>query len=215
MKKAALVSMGLLALSAGMSVGAETVTQASPHLLDERRAAVSPFEYRYEPITVRRSNSQSGTFNTGIMFLADQLERNVIFDTKTKPTIVTNIVSLSDLEASSELGRLVSEHLRHELQVRLWTVSDLRLQNRITINPEGEFSLSRDIKKLRENIPTANVLTGTYTNTDEGVLVNVRILDLLTGQILSTAQTRFLKSKFIGGLMGEKSRPVPVVRLSQ
>jgi TolB-like protein len=215
MTRTSFLALSLFGSIASTTVTAETVIQYAPQVIDARRAAVSPLDYRYEPITVRGSNSAAGSLNSAMIFLADQLERNVIFDTKTKPTIVTNIVSLTDLESSSELGRLVAEHLRHELQIRLWTVSDIRLQNRVTINAEGEFSLSRDVKKLRENIASANVLTGTYTNTEEGVLINIRILDVSTGQILSSAQTRLMKGKLVSSLVGEKPRPVPMIRLSQ
>jgi hypothetical protein len=44
--------------------------------------------------------------------------------------------------------------------------------------------------------------------------LNVRVLDLSNGQVLSTAQTRFSKDKFISGMI-DKPRPIPVVKLTQ
>jgi len=41
----------------------------------------------------------------------------------------------------------------------------------LIINGSGEFSLSRDLKRIRELTPAVNVVTGTYTSTREGVLL--------------------------------------------
>lgn len=209
------IKFGLLAaLSlASFTVSSQPVTQIDSAVFDARSVAVSPLPYRYEPIVNQPSATSTGVFNSNVMFLAEQIDRNVILEARTKPTILTNIVSLGNLGESSELGRLIGEHLMHELQLRFWTVSDIRLNRDVVINESGEFALSRDVKKLRDNIPAANVVTGTYTNTAEGVLVSVRVLDFITGQVMSTAQTRLVKDKFISGLV-DKPKPVPVVKLT-
>jgi TolB-like protein len=213
MKMNKIISAFLLCVTSCISV-AQPVTQVDSSILDARNVAISPLPYRYEPIVNQPSSIPSGIFNSGVMFLAEQLDRNVILEARSKPTIFTNIVSLGNLSESSELGRLVSEHLIHELQLRYWTVSDIRLNRDVIINETGEFSLSRDVKKLRDNIPASNVITGTYTNSADGVLVNVRVLDLTNGQVLSTAQTRFAKDKFISGMI-DKPKAIPVVKLTQ
>lgn len=209
------LTLGLLASLCVLSGAAlsQPVTQLDGPLLDARAVAISPLPYRYEPIVNQPSTSPTGIFNSSMMFLAEQIDRNVILEARTKPTILTNVVSLGNLGESSELGRLIGEHLMHELQLRYWTVSDIRLNRDVVINESGEFAMSRDVKKLRDNIPAANVVTGTYTNTADGVLVNVRVLDLTTGQVMSTAQTRLAKDRFISGMV-DKPRPVPVVRLT-
>jgi TolB-like protein len=213
MKYTKIISTAVLCVSSCIAF-AQPVTQVDSGIVDARNIAVSPMPYRYEPIINQPSAIPSGIFNSGVMFLAEQLDRNVILEARGKPTIFTNIVSLGNLSESSELGRLVSEHLIHELQLRYWTVSDIRLNRDVIINEAGEFSLSRDVKKLRDNIPAANVITGTYTNSADGVLLNVRVLDMSNGQVLSTAQTRFAKDKFISGMI-DKPRPIPVVKLTQ
>lgn len=208
------IKFGLLAslTLAFSAVSAQPVTQLDSPLVDARAVAVSPLPYRYEPIVNQPSYTPSGIFNSNVMFLAEQIDRNVILEARTKPTILTNVVSLGNLGESSELGRLIGEHLMHELQLRFWTVSDIRLNRDVVINETGEFALSRDVKKLRDNIPAANVVTGTYTNTPEGVLVSVRVLDMTTGQVMSSAQTRLAKDRFISSLV-DKPKPVPVVKL--
>lgn len=204
--------MATLSLAWGV-VSSQPVTQIDGPVLDARAVAVSPLPYKYEPIVNQPSTTSTGIFNSNMMFLAEQIDRNVILEARSKPTILTNVVSLSNLGDSSELGRLIGEHLMHELQLRYWTVSDIRLNRDVVINESGEFALTRDIKKLRDNIPAANVVTGTYTNTADGVLVNVRVLDLTTGQVMSTAQTRLAKDRFISGLV-DKPKAIPVVKLT-
>jgi len=212
MKKLKLGTLaGLCLLS--VVANSQPVTQLDSPITDSRAVAISPLPYKYEPIVNQPSSSPTGIFNSNIMFLAEQIDRNVILEARTKPTILTNIVSLGNLVESSELGRLIGEHLMHELQLRYWTVSDIRLSRDVVINDSGEFALSRDVKKLRDNIPASNVVTGTYTNTADGVLVNVRVIDLTTGQVMSTAQTRLAKDRFISGMV-DKPRPLPVVKLT-
>jgi hypothetical protein len=44
------------------------------------------------------------------------------------------------------------------------------------------------------------VVTGTYMATTDGVLVNLKVLDAVTSQVLSTAQTRLESSVFLSRL---------------
>ena len=102
----------------------------------------------------------------------------------------------------------------HQLQIRGWNVTDMRMTRDLIINEEGEFTLSRELKRLRGSMSAANVVTGTYTVTVDGVLVSVRVLDLASGQVVSTAQTRFIRDKFVSSLV-DKPKAAPVVQLTR
>jgi hypothetical protein len=102
----------------------------------------------------------------------------------------------------------------HQLQIRGWNVTDVRMTRDLVINEEGEFSLSRELKRLRGSLLAGNIVTGTYTTTVDGVLLSVRVLDIASGQVVSTAQTRFLRDKFIASLV-EKPKAVPVISLTR
>jgi hypothetical protein len=91
-------------------------------------------------------------------------------------------------------------------------VSDIRLSKNLIINDSGEFSLSRDLRRLRDLMPAANVVTGTYTATKDGVLLNIRVLNLETGRIVSSAQTRFVRDRFMAALV-DKTPVVPNVKV--
>jgi TolB-like protein len=166
----------------------------------------------YEPIVSRSSNTGAGRFNSGVIFIADQLDRNAEPDMRSRPTVITSFANLNDLSESSPLGRLVGEHLMHELQVRAWNVADIRLTKDLIINNAGEFSLSRDIAQLRQSFPVSNVVTGTYSVTRDGVLLNVRIIDSVRGRVISTAQTRLLRDSFIASLV-DRPEPAQTIKL--
>jgi len=159
------------------------------------------------------SASASGTFNSGMIFVAEQLDRNVDPALRARPTVITSFVNLNDLGETSPLGRLVGESLMHELLVRNWSVADIRLTKTLIINQGGEFSLSRDIRQLRDSLPVANIVTGTYAATGDGVLINVRVIDSANGKLLSSAQTRLLRDRFITSLV-DKPVAAPMMQLS-
>lgn len=166
----------------------------------------------YDPIRIQHSSSGAGIFNSGVIFISDQIDRNVDPEIRKRPTVITSFADLNNLGESSNLGRLVGEHMMHELQVRGWNVADIRLTKDLIINDSGEFSLSRDIKLLREAFPLSNVVTGTYSVTGEGVLMNIRVIDSASGRVVSTAQTRFIRDVFVASLI-DKPVVYPTVRL--
>ncbi|MBU3724484.1 MAG: hypothetical protein FGM18_03110 [Burkholderiaceae bacterium] len=197
-----------------------SVAQASPVVKEEatlttsREAALMRHNAQYEPIVVERSGTPAGLFNSGMMFLTEQIERNAHADARLRPTVITSFVDLNNLSETSALGRLMGEHFMHQLQIRGWNVTDIRMTRDLIINEEGEFSLSRELKRLRGSLSAANVVTGTYTPTVDGILVSVRVLDLATGQVVSTAQTRLMRDKFVSSLV-DKPRPAPIIQLTR
>lgn len=175
--------------------------------------ASPPASVSFQPLPAQAARTPSAVFNSGMIFLADQLDRNTAGAGRERPTVITSFANLNDLNESSALGRLVGEHLMHELQVRAWEVVDVRMTRDLIINQAGEFSLSRDISHLREAFPLANVVTGTYAVTRDGVILNVRIIDSASGRVLSTAQTRLARDAFIAAMV-DPPASAPLVRLT-
>lgn len=178
-----------------------------------RESTIASTPDSYEPIVIYPGHSPAGTFNSGIIFVADQLDRNVDPFFRSRPTVITSFANIDNLSESSSLGRLIGEHLMHELQVRAWRVADIRFTRDLIVNDQGEFALSRDVKQLRESYPVANVVTGTYRSTIDGVLVNVRVIDSTNGHVISSGQTRFLRTRFIASLVDKPFVP-PLIRIS-
>ena len=141
-----------------------------------------------EPIGVQDSGSTVGRFNARMIFLADQIERNADRKSLSNTFIVTSFVNLNKLSETTPFGRLVAENIIHELQVRKWQVFEVRLTKDIVINESGEFSLSRDIMKLRDQYKIGGIVAGTYSVSGGHVIVNSRVIDINTGLVVSSGQ---------------------------
>ena len=128
--------------------------------------------------------------NNTIIAIADQL-----FQTKTdkkNPTrvILTSFVDLNKLEKTSTFGRLITESMFNELHIRKFLVTDFRGREAVTVNEDGEFHITRDVDELKDNVDAVEyILVGTYVKFEnQSLLVNARILDSLSGRILSSAR---------------------------
>lgn len=158
---------------------------------------MSAYTY-YQPIPIIKSKTEVGNLNSLCIFLADQLERNMDKKMQKRPMIVTTFTNLDNIKETSSLGRVLAENLMHELQIRGFSVLDIRLVKDIIINESGEFSLSRDIQKIKDNFRIGMVTTGTYTVIDDTVIVNSRVIDVDTGIVVSSGQ---LAMKVIDSLL--------------
>jgi len=154
-----------------------------------------------EPLPVHRSRSNAGNFNAMMIFIADQLERNVDRKVLGNTFLVSTFSNLNKLNETSALGRLIGENIMHEMQVRKWNVFDVRLTRDIVINETGEFSLSRDIKKTRDAYKIGGIITGTYSVADNSIIVNARTIDIDTGLVVSSAQVNLPVNDYTEALL--------------
>jgi TolB-like protein len=166
-----------------------------------------------EQLKVPPSQTTVGRFNAQMIFMADQIERNVDRKSLENTFIVTSFTNLNKLSETTPFGRLVAENLIHELQVRKWKVFEVRLTKDVLINETGEFSLSRDIKKLKDMYKVGGIVTGTYSVADDHVIVNARIIDIDTGLVASSAQVHMPVNWFTDALLfsEENRKPMKIV----
>jgi len=176
----------------------------------------SSYPSRYETISLIPSTSSSGALNTASMFIAEQLERNLSPEMRSRALIVTDFVDLSTLNETSQLGRLLAQNLMHEMQLRNWSVTDITFRKNILIESSGEFSLSRDVKQLKPPVQAGSIITGTYVNTAEGLILNIRMIQAISGAVVSTAQVKLPQDRLISYLLNGAPRPptMPVLSLT-
>jgi hypothetical protein len=150
------------------------------------------------------------------MFIAEQLERNLSPEMRSRALVVTDFVALNTLNETSQLGRLLAQNLMHEMQLRNWSVTDITFRKNILIEASGEFSLSRDVKQLKPPVQTGSIITGTYVNTAEGLILNVRMIQVISGAVVSTAQVKLPADRLISHLLDGPPRPptMPVLNLT-
>ncbi len=141
------------------------------------------------PIESQITLPKVGDFNDKMNNLADQLEKNAVANSISNTYIVTSFTNLDNLGDTNALGRLISENLMHGLQLHKWQILEVRLTKGIDVNASGEFSLSRDAAKLREEYQISGVVTGTYSVAEGNLTINARVIDINTGILISSAQT--------------------------
>ena len=154
-------------------------------------------------IPVQQVQSAPGKFAAKIIFLADQLERNLDRKNSSMSFLVSSFTNLNNLAETSPLGRLIAENLMHELQGRAWRVYEPRLMQNFVINKNGEFTLSRDVRHLREQYGVSNVVAGTIMNSDDQLIINARVIDTNTGMVVSSGQIQIPSNWFTNGLLEE------------
>lgn len=130
-----------------------------------------------------------GGFNDRMKNLADQLDMNATTKDSLNTYIVTSFTNLDKLDDTTAIGRLIAENLIYGLQLHKWSIYEVRLAKGIDINSKGEFSLSRDIGKLKDEYKISGVVAGTYSVAEGNLTVNARVIDVNTGLLISSAQT--------------------------
>ncbi|RUM43351.1 MAG: hypothetical protein DSY34_00190 [Desulfurobacterium sp.] len=163
-------------------------------------------------LNILSSITPEGNLNSRVIFLADQLVRNIDNRFRYEPVVVTTFVNLDNMKETSSLGRLIAENLIHELQVRGWKVFDIRLAKDIVVKPQGEFSITRDIRNIRNYYRVNSVITGTYAITSNSVIVNARIIDVKTGVVVSTGQI-VLPIEDVSSLLSDRSSSGSTIRI--
>ena len=93
--------------------------------------------------------------------------------------IVTTLANLDDLNQTSSLGRLISEHLATRLTQRGLNVAELRLTSKVYVRAStgGEMMLSRDVREIAANYSAQAVVVGTYSLASDYVYINLKLIE--------------------------------------
>ncbi|NWH05630.1 FlgO family outer membrane protein [Desulfobacter latus] len=119
----------------------------------------------------------------------DELLNNCINSLdKTKPIIVTSIVSVDDLHSSSTFGRMSAEIIANRFSQLGYPVKELKMnQHQIYIKRnQGEFILSRDIQDIAMKHDVQAIVVGTYAVSKAGyrdIHVCLKIIDPVSNVI--------------------------------
>ena len=112
---------------------------------------------------------------------------------------LTSLVDLNNLKETSWLGQTISELFIHELHIRKLRVVDFKLTGNIQLTNQGEFALTRDWKKLNKDIDVQRILTGTMSRNEEGIILNIRIVNADSDVVESTSSAFIPNNIFVGG----------------
>ena len=158
--------------------------QTESDKVNQMKAGMNVANYKQENITVQ--NSLEATISS----LATQMMVNKKLDTS-KPLIVTSFVRLDQFKTTSEFGRVVGESMIDELSNRGFNLIEFRGQMAISVNDKGEYFLSRKPHELKKEVPSTYVVVGTYSRQVKRVMLNARLIDNVSGKIISSARATF------------------------
>ena len=100
--------------------------------------------------------------------------------------IVASLVSVDNLEQSSTFGRMVAEQASGRLAQLGYRINEPKLRGSLAIRRKtGELKLSRDLAQIGKSQQAQAAVTGTYAVGGQNIYVNLRLISLSTGQILS------------------------------
>jgi len=131
-------------------------------------------------------------FNSVITELANKLSIYNKLSGDNEEIAITSFVNLDQLNKTSHFGRTLSEAFFDELFTRGFNVTDFRGQETISINRNGEYFLTRDIKLLDKDVVSAYILVGTYSYFEGKIQLNVRIIDNSSGKVLASARSNYV-----------------------
>ena len=130
------------------------------------------------------------TLEATIASLAAQMMQNKKMDTN-KPVLITSFVRLDEFKKTTEFGRVVSESLINELSNRGFNIIEFRGQMAVSINDEGEYFISRKPHEIKGSIPNTYVVAGTYSRQAGRIMLNARVIDNITGKIITSARSTY------------------------
>jgi len=136
------------------------------------------------------SNSSFDNIDSAIVEISNQLLLNISSRQQRKNKfVITTFVNLNDFVKTSKIARVISETLINEMHTRKFKIIDFRTQEALSVDKNGEFILTRDVKNLRDEIPESLLVVGTYSiiNSSE-VIINARVINNFTSEVLSTAK---------------------------
>jgi TolB-like protein len=133
-----------------------------------------------------------GILDQAITELADELLMYNKINGINEEIAITSFVDLHQLNKTTHFGRTLSEAFFDELFTRGFNVTDFRGQETISVNREGEYFLTRDIKLLDKDVISAYILVGTYSYFENKIQINARIIDNMSGKVLASARSNYM-----------------------
>jgi len=161
-------------------------------------------------VHVTNQKTLEGTINS----LATQMMRNKKMDTS-KPVLITSFVRLDNFKKTTEFGRIVSESMINEMSNRGFNIIEYRGQMAVSINEQGEYFITRNPYKLKDEIPNTYVVVGTYSRQYGRVMLNARVIDNITGRIISSARSTYLHNRRNDCILFKDCRPARTIKIIQ
>lgn len=185
--------LGMIGVLAGIAIMTQGCAVSNIEQYDSTRYMVDVVDVNQPVSTYSINVATTTTITDTVAKITHQLKESMK-DKKVGTVAITSFVDLHQLNKTTHFGRVMSESFFDELNKINIDVIDFRGQKAISVNASGEFFLTRDIEKLRNTIENTYVLVGTYSKIEEGVIINSRIIDNVSGKIIASSRVVFHSS---------------------
>jgi TolB-like protein len=123
--------------------------------------------------------------------------------------ILTTFVNLDDLYETSGFGRTLTEALSTSLFKQGFGVAEIRKAPGLYVKSKsGELTLTRDATLIAQKQEAQAIVAGTYSLTPTTVIVNVRMIDAGSSDVMSVGALELQRSANINYLLDEKKGAV-------
>ena len=103
-----------------------------------------------------------------------------------KPILTATFVSIDNLNQSSRLGRVISEHVASRFTQRGVPVIEMKMRGTIFVDSgQGELLLSREVQDISQSHKAQAVIVGTYARAERYVYVTAKLVRSVDNTILA------------------------------
>ncbi|MBI4667133.1 MAG: hypothetical protein HY751_12080 [Nitrospinae bacterium] len=140
-------------------------------------------------------------------YIADQLASRVKGNGQDRVTaLMTTITPVDNIQKPTSFGRLITEQLMTEMDKAGFRVVEARkTADYNVVENQGEFALSRDVKRIGAEFAADAVVVGTFSRSKDQVLINVRLVGIKDSSVLASASAMMdiRGDKFLAAIIDE------------
>ncbi|PRM90210.1 FlgO family outer membrane protein [Aliarcobacter cryaerophilus] len=137
---------------------------------------------------ISKNTNFDSMINDMVKKSAIKIKRNVSYD---EVVLVSDFVNLDNLKNRSQLGFLLSNLLKDRLSSLDVIVKEIELGKEFEFGPSGFNLLTREKNRiLSDNIKSRYAVVGTYSISNKSLNLFIKLIDINSGNILSSSFAR-------------------------
>ena len=137
---------------------------------------------------VSKNTNFDSMINDMVKKSAIKIKKNVAYD---EVVLVSDFVNLDNLKNRSQLGFLLSNLLKDRLSSLDVIVKEIELGKEFEFGPSGFNLLTREKNRiLSDNVKSRYAVVGTYSISNKSLNLFIKLIDINSGNILSSSFAR-------------------------
>ena len=137
---------------------------------------------------VSKNTNFDSMINDMVKKSAMKIKKNVAYD---EVVLVSDFVNLDNLKNRSQLGFLLSNLLKDRLSSLDVIVKEIELGKEFEFGPSGFNLLTREKNRiLSDNVKSRYAVVGTYSISNKSLNLFIKLIDINSGNILSSSFAR-------------------------